>query len=540
MDTSSASRIATLEAENARLLHTMEATTAEFAAELRRLHAEIARLTDRVAELLPAARRGQGRRRDPPVVSSPPADPAEAPRPSVDDASQSDAVRAAFLARPRPPEIPPKPAKTPKKRGSTGRQRLPASLTAETHKLGVSVCASCGSTRLDQRGFEVEEKLHAVMQQIVRRVVRRQVCVCRDCNVRTTARSLPAPYERSKVTGEFLAWVLHQKFDQLVPLDRLRRDLARRGVTLAMSTLVSLVERGADLLDRIDGEHWKQLKAGGAMHTDLTGIKVLVPGLERAYDGYIEGFLYNGVAVFQYEAAKDGDRLQSKLLNYEGRLVADAESRSNAVFTSGNVIEGGCNAHGFRKFEGAEGAQPLLASEGGQFLTAMYVAEAAAKERKLAGDELRVWRQTHMGPLKKDFLGWMDAVEPTLLPTDPLAKAVRYYRNHRDALFRFIDDPALPIDNSAMEREFQNWAKLRLNVLFAGSTEGAHRAATIFGIAATCRLQNVHTAAYLAWAFERLGTHKDVYRLPASELTPAAYKRAVQEAAPGRAPPAPE
>jgi hypothetical protein len=102
--------------------------------------------------------------------------------------------------------------------------------------------------------------------------------------------------------------------------------------------------------------------------------------------------------------------------------------------------------------------------------------------------------------------------------------AVRYYRNHKDALFRFIDDPDVPIDNSPTEREFQNVAKLRLNMLFAGSTEGAHRACVLLGIAATCRALGVPIQAYLAWAFERLGTHRDVYGLSLEEMTPAAFK----------------
>jgi hypothetical protein len=71
----------------------------------------------------------------------------------------------------------------------------------------------------------------------------------------------------------------------------------------------------------------------------------------------------------------------------------------------------------------------------------------------------------------------MDAVEPTLTPGDALAKVIRYYRNHWDALFRFVDHPEIPIDNSGSEREFQNFAKLRLNCLFAGSSEGAHQGA---------------------------------------------------------------
>jgi hypothetical protein len=87
--------------------------------------------------------------------------------------------------------------------------------------------------------------------------------------------------------------------------------------------------------------------------------------------------------------------------------------------------------------------------------------------------------------------------------------AVHYYGRHRDALFRFIDDPDIPIDNSATEREFQNVAKLRFNMLFAGSTEGAHRACVLLGIIATCRALGVSAQAYFAWAFDRLGTHRE-------------------------------
>lgn len=66
---------------------------------------------------------------------------------------------------------------------------------------------------------------------------------------------------------------------------------------------------------------------------------------------------------------------------------------------------------------------------------------------------------------------------------------------------------------------------MRLNSLFAGSTEGAHRAATLLGVVATCRAIGVHPEEYLGWAFTRTGTHKSVFGLPASALTPAAYKR---------------
>jgi hypothetical protein len=110
------------------------------------------------------------------------------------------------------------------------------------------------------------------------------------------------------------------------------------------------------------------------------------------------------------------------------------------------------------------------------------------------------------------------------LPSDLLRTAVTYCRNHWAALTRFVDDPAVPIDNSPTEREFQNVAKLRLDILFAGSTEGAHRACVLLGIIATCRAIGVPVQAYLTWAFERLGTHRDFFGLAVEKMTPAAFK----------------
>lgn len=151
--------------------------------------------------------------------------------------------------------------------------------------------------------------------------------------------------------------------------------------------------------------------------------------------------------------------------------------------------------------------------------------ETRAKELGLTGGALRAHRRIYIRPIADELLAWMNAVGPTLLPTDPLAQAIRYCKNHRAALLRFIDDAALPIDNSPTERLFQNVAKLRLNMLFAGSTEGAHRACVLLGITATCRAIGVPALVYLTWAFERLGTHRDLYGLDAADLTPAAFKQ---------------
>lgn len=472
----------------------------------------VATLNERVAELLAAAQR-KGRKA-----------PAEKKPPPAPDVS-ADAQQA-FDARPPPPELPEK-IKAPKGPvRPSGRKPLPEHLPVEQHHLRPTHCEHCGGSTLDVVDEVVEEKLHVVKEHQRRRVVKRTTCRCRTCFERTTPPSLPAPYARSKVTCDWLAWFIHQKFGLLAPLDRIRRDLAERQIPLAMGTLVNFVERAADLLAPIDGLHWRTLLASSWMATDGTGLKVLVPGLPEAHDGYVELYRNAELAVFQYAATKASDEVVAKLKPFAGTLTADAEHRFNAVYATGRVVEAGCNAHGRRKFRDAEATQPVLAKEGGTFIGAMYVAEEKAQKAGLEGAALQAHRQQHIAPITRDFATWLAAVEPTLLPSDPLRAAVGYYRRHWSALTRFLDDAQVPIDNSPTEREFQNVAKLRLNMLFAGSTEGAHRACVLLGIIATCRAQGVPVQAYLTWAFERLGTHREAFGLALEEMTPAAFKAA--------------
>lgn len=473
---------------------------------------QVAALNERVGELLAVAQRKQ---RKPAADAKPPEPP-----PALDGDAKS-----AFDERPKPPALPEKAPRSKGRPSPSGRKPLPAHLEADEHRLRASRCEHCGGTDLDAVDEVVEEKLHVVKEHQRRRVVRRTTCRCRSCRKRTTPRSLPAPYARSKITCDWLGWFIHNKFALLTPLDRIRRDLAERGIPLAMGTLVSFVERAADLLAPIDGWHWRQLLAGKWMATDGTGLKVLVPGLPTAHNGYIELYRNAEHAVFQYAADKGSEDVVAKLQRFRGTLTADAEHRFNPVYASGRVIEAGCNAHGRRKFRDAEATQPALAAEGGGFIAAMYVAEEEARTKKLEGDALLAHRRERIRPIADDFERWLKAVEPTLLPSEPLMAAIRYYRKHRDALFRFIDDPDVPIDNSPTEREFQNVAKLRMNMLFAGSTEGAHRACVLLGIVATCRAIGVPVQAYLTWAFERLGTHRDVFGLDVHEMTPAAFKK---------------
>lgn len=483
---------------------------AELLAQIAALTEQVAKGNERIAELLAIAQRKKRKpRKDAPEPKAPP---------EVDETT-----RAAFDDRPQPPEIPPKPEKEPKPRRPTGRQRLPGHLETDEHVRYPDQC-TCGCTDFDIVEEVVEEKLTVVKEHQRRRIVRRKTGRCKRCNQRTTARSLPAPFARSKATCDWLAWLVVQKYVLLLPLDRIRNLLRVQGVPLSMSYLVTQVQRVASLLGAIDGVHWKQLLAGPWMATDGTSLKVIVPDVPGTHGGHIEVYQRDGLVVFQYEPDKAAETLASKLAGFNGILVADAEHRHNAAFADGTILEAGCNAHGERKFEEAEKTRPVLAAEGRSFIRAAFVEEAKAREKMLIDEEHRHWRQERIGPIFEAFAVWRAAVLPTLLPDEPLAKAIRYYDNHGEALTRFVSHADIPMDNSGSEREFQRVAKLRHACLFAGGTEGAHAMATLMGLAATCRHLDVDPQAWFTWALERRGTHRDVFDMTPEQLTPAAYK----------------
>lgn len=500
-----------------RLHGVMEAsqrTHADLVARIGQLSELVARGNERLAELAVAA----GRRKARPAAS--PAAPA--PPPVVDDVT-----RGAFESRPEAPEARgplvdhPRPKQRP-----TGRKPLPAHLPVHEQTLRPDICACCGGERLDLVDEVVEEKLDVQAHQRTRRT-RRKTVRCRDCGGRTTAEALPAPQQRSKVTCAWLAWLVSLRIELVTTQYAIGRMLRAQGVPLSNSFLVSQIALAADLFAAVDGYHWRQLRAGSHLATDGSGIKVRVPGLSGLQHAYLEVYHWGDMVVYQFELEKGGETQATKLAGFSGTLLRDAESRYNETFRGNpGIVDTNCNAHPRRQLKDAEAVQPVLANEAGRFVSEWFELDEQGRMLGLSGDDLLRFRQERIRPSVLRFAVWRDAVLPTLLPSDPLARALRYYKNHWSALTRFLDDPALPLDNSGSERLFQPLAKLRNVSHFVGGAEGGHRIAILMGIVATCRRVGVDVQEYATWAFERLGTHRGRFGLTAAELTPAAFLKA--------------
>ena len=255
---------------------------------------------------------------------------------------------------------------------------------------------------------------------------------------------------------------------------------------IAKGTLVHLIARAAKLADAVDGEHWKQLRAGAYLCFDGTGLKTLVVGQAKAWDGYMEVFTRDELTVFQFDLTKHADRLKQRIGEFMGILVCDAESRNGAG--APNALFANCNAHPLRAFRDAEKSHPHRAAQGRRFIEALYDLEDLAAAKGLEGEALVAFRRRRSRRVLRRFKVWLTGVvERNPLPTDPLRQAAQFYLNHFNNLTRFVDHAEIPLDNNASEREFQRHAKLRYASLFAGSPEGGHRWATLFGVVRTAQ-----------------------------------------------------
>ena len=417
------------------------------------------------------------------------------------------------------------PSKKKRRRRSRGGRRPPPDhLPADHERHDVCACGHCGG-RVFKRDVLTTSVYTVVPSYVRRRVIQRERVLCADpaCNRPTTAPMPPMPCNRALYDCRFLAWLVVMKFGLLVPLDRIRTMLQTQGVDLAMGTLVHLMERAADLAGPIDGEHMKQLRAGPYLCFDGSGLKVLIEGQPKAWDGYIEVFTRDELTVCQFDLTKHADQLKGRMAGFNGIVVCDAESR-NTAGTPGLTLAH-CNAHAIRKLRDAERVQPALATEGTGYLQAVYDVEEQADLLRLFGSDRRAYRQRHSRPILSVFRAWLEEVrDGPLPPSDPMSKFSRYYLNHFDALTLFTEHGELPLDTNTAEREFQRHAKLRYASLFAGSPEGGHRWATLFGVVRTVQKCDVDVFGYLTWMFERRGSHRETFAISAAELTPMAYR----------------
>ena len=205
-------------------------------------------------------------------------------------------------------------------------------------------------------------------------------------------------------------------------------------------------------------------------------------------------------------------------------LHADGYAGFNAVFETGKAIEAVCWAHVRRKFFDEHVNKPSATiSEALDRIGVLYAIEDTIRGKP--PDERQSIRREQARPLLDALKTWIEATLPRLSAKAELAKAMRYALGRWTALSRYIDDGKLEIDNNAAERSIRGIALGRKNWLFAGSDTGGERAAAIYSLIETCKLNGIDPEAYLRFVLARIADHP-IKRV--AELLPRKWAEANQ------------
>jgi transposase len=396
------------------------------------------------------------------------------------------------------------------------RRALPDHLPRETrrHEPKETVCPQCQG-ELRKLGEDVSEMLEYVPAsfRVIRHVRTKLSCTKCDCIVQ--AEALSRPIERGLAGPGLLAHVLVSKYCDHQPLYRQSEIYARQGVELERSTLADWVGGCSRLLAPLVEALRRYVMAAGKLHADDTPVPVLAPGQGKTKTGRLWTYVRDDrpagdsaapAVWFTYSPDRKGEHPERHLEKFRGTLQADAYSGLNQLYENGRIEHAACWAHVRRHFYDLEQAHASpVAREALERIGALYGIEETIRGKP--PDERRAIRQARSKPLLDSLREWFEATLTKLSRKSETTAAIRYALTRWDALLRFVDDGRIEMDNNAAERSLRGVALGRKNYLFAGSDAGGERAAAIYSLIGTAKLNGLDPEAYLREVLTRIADH---------------------------------
>ena len=401
-------------------------------------------------------------------------------------------------------------------RGRPVRRPLPAHLPREVRKIlpKETACPDCGG-ELKSLGEDVAEMLEYIPARF--RVIRqvRPKLACSRCDKIVQAEAPSRPIARGMAGPGLLAHVLVSKYCDHLPLYRQEEIYAREGVELDRATLADWVGGASGLLAPLVEALRRHVMRAEKLHADDTPVPVLAPGNGKTKTGRLWTYVRDDrpagdttppAVWFAYSPDRKGEHPGQHLREFRGVLQADAYAGFNHLYEDGRIQEAACWAHVRRKFYDLQVAHKSpVAQEALERIAALYAIESEIRGRPPS--ERREVRLARARPLLDSLHEWLESCLTKLSRKSDTTAAVKYALGLWEALVRYTDDGRLEIDNNAAERALRVVALGRKNYLFAGSDAGGERAAVLYSLIGTAKLNDRDPESYLRDVLARIADY---------------------------------
>jgi transposase len=396
------------------------------------------------------------------------------------------------------------------------RRALPEHLPRQTeiHQPEQESCPGCGG-KLRKLGEDVSEMLEYVPARfkVIRHV--RPKLSCTKCDVIAQAEAPSRPIARGLAGPGLLAHVLVSKYADHQPLYRQTEIYAREGVELERSTLADWVGATSELLAPLQDALRQYVMNPGKLHADDTPVPVLAPGTGKTKLGRLWAYVRDDRPAgdlaapgvwFAYSPDRKGEHPHRHLKTFCGTLQADGYAGFNRLYDDGHIREAACWAHLRRKFFDLHQAHASpLATEVVERIGQLYRIESEIRGR--SPDERQQVRDERARPLLITLHEWFKTTLTRVSRKSEVAAAIGYALARWPALVRYCEDGRIEIDNNPAERALRAVALGRKNYLFAGSDAGGERAAAIYSLLGSAKLNGIDPEAYLTSVLRRIADH---------------------------------
>lgn len=411
-------------------------------------------------------------------------------------------------------------------------------------------CTCCGSDRIVKMGEDVTETLEVIPRQwkVIQTV--REKFTCRACEKISQP---PAPFHaipRGWAGPQLIAMIAFDKYGQHQPLNRQSERIAREGIELSLSTLADLIGHACVALAPIHALIERHVLDAGRLHGDDTTVPLLARGgtkTARLWTYVRDDRPWNGgvppAALFKFSTDRRKEHPTRHLAGWNGVLQSDVYGGYNDLYLAdrspGPVRSALCWSHARRKFfeladikaiarKGRSVAEEIspIALDAVTRIDAIFDVEREINGLSAAA-RLDV-RQQRVVPLVNELHDWMRAERARMSKHNPVAKAINYMLDEKgrwEAFTTFLENGRLCLTNNAAERALRGIALGRKSWLFAGSERGGDRAAFMYTLIVSAKMNDIDPQAWMADVLARL---PDMPMSRVHELLPWNWKAATE------------
>jgi transposase len=411
-------------------------------------------------------------------------------------------------------------------RHTTARQPFPTHLP----RIEIIIEPEEDTTGMRKIGEEITEELDLKPARLfVRRYIRpRYVSQEETFHIA----ELPArPIEKGIPGPGLLAQIIVDKFVYHLPFYRQAQRYEQLGMKIPSSTLNGWLSPACQLLEPLYLALQFEVLQATYLQADETPIPVLdnqkkaAAAAGKTHRGY--HWVYYSpekkLVLFDYQPGRGREGPTKLLKDYQGYLQTDGYQAYEAFEQREDIVLAGCMAHARRKFEQALKSDAARAQQALLLIQQLYAVEREAREKQLKVEDRYALRQQKARPIMDTLGQWLVDEYPKVLPKSSIGKAFYYLIARYNKIYLYLQDGRLEIDNNLIENSIRPVALGRKNYLFAGSHAGAQRAAMVYSLLGSCKLQNINPYEYLQDVLERLPEYP-VNRL--CELLPPNWKPA--------------